>query len=435
MSPTGTLTLAAAYRFFVPLIFMTELNMISKSVINAALARSPDQNVTLAAFHIAFTLYFALTSSTEVCGLLTLAYLKTRQALAPLARFMVLMVAVPWLIAQAIAFTPLGDAVFGGLFGASPAVVAQAREAIFLLSLSAPILIVRAIAFGLILLNERTIFITFATFVRLVSLGLSLLVLPHVMQGAAVGAAALVICMLLETLIAVLFAARFFRRLPARAGPGVEAPPGLRAQWRFSWPLMLNSSAEMGVVLVLSVFLGLLADADLALAAFNVVYGLVSLLMSPMRNLVQTAQTLVRTAADRQVLQRFTWHLIGFFALLAALLFLTPLSDPILAGAMGLQRELQAVCAPAMQFAFLMSAAWAFSALARGLLAGARDTAMMAASGISRVLLAVVIGAGGVFTGVENGAVIGLAGWIAGYAGEALLLARQLRTRTATPNS
>ena len=58
-------TLGTVYRFFMPLILMTELNMISKSVINAVLARSPDQSVTLAAFHLAFILYFALSSSTD----------------------------------------------------------------------------------------------------------------------------------------------------------------------------------------------------------------------------------------------------------------------------------------------------------------------------------------------------------------------------------
>ena len=77
----NNVTLGGAYRFFLPLILMTELNMISKSVINAALARTQDQNITLAAFHVAFTLYFALSSSTEVCSLLTLAYLKTKAAL------------------------------------------------------------------------------------------------------------------------------------------------------------------------------------------------------------------------------------------------------------------------------------------------------------------------------------------------------------------
>ena len=62
----NNVTLSGAYRFFLPLILMTELNMISKSVINAALARAQDQNITLAAFHVAFTLYFAPVSYTHL---------------------------------------------------------------------------------------------------------------------------------------------------------------------------------------------------------------------------------------------------------------------------------------------------------------------------------------------------------------------------------
>ena len=167
-SVTDNVTLGSAYRFFVPLILMTELNMISKSVINAALARSPDQNVTLAAFHVAFTLYFAISSSTEVCSLITLAYLKSKRALRPLVRFMTVIVAIPWAVAQALAFTSLGDWAFGGMFGGSEAVVVQAKTAVFLLSFSAPVLLVRSICFGLILMRQKTMFITYATSIRLI---------------------------------------------------------------------------------------------------------------------------------------------------------------------------------------------------------------------------------------------------------------------------
>jgi len=426
---SDNVTLRTAYRFFVPLIFMTELNMISKSVINAALARSPDQNVTLAAFHVAFTLYFALSSSTEVCATLTLAYLKTRRALGRLVRFMALIVAVPWMVAQAIAFTALGDWAFGGLFGASDAVVAQAKSATFLLSLSAPILITRSICFGLILIHQRTILITFATFVRLASLAGSLVVLPNFLAGAA----ALVICMAMETAVAFVFAQGLFRQMPLAPGPDGEAPPGLRQQWRFSWPLMFNASAEMGVVTAISIFLGLLANPDLALAAFNIVYGLVSLLMSPMRNLVQTAQTLVRKLSDRRPLYVFALHLIGFFGLVGFVLFHTPLETFVLVDAMGLQAELKNYCAPALKLAFLMSAAWAYSALFRGLLAGARNTTMLAVSGVSRMGVAALIASTTLVFVTANGAVIGLLGWMAGYATEAGLLAFQLKRLDMRP--
>lgn len=423
---TDNVTLGTAYRFFVPLIFMTELNMISKSVINAALARSPDQNVTLAAFHVAFTLYFALSSSTEVCAVLTLSFLKTRRALGRLARFMVVIVAVPWALAQVIAFTTFGDWAFGGLFGASDAVVIQAKSATFLLSLSAPILITRSICFGLILMHQRTIFITYATCIRLASLAVSLVFLPKILAGAAVGAAALVICMALETIVALAFAQRIFRNLPQGTEAGAEVPPTFRQQWRFSWPLMMNTSAEMGVVTVISILLGLTADPDLALAAYSIVYGLVSLLMSPMRNLVPTAQTLVKTISDRRPIFIFALHLIVFFGLLGFVLFHTPLEDYVLVSAMGLQPTLRDYCAPALKLAFLMSAAWAYSALFRGLLAGARNTTMLAVSGVSRVGVAALILSISLLFVTANGAVIGLVAWMAGYAAEAGLLALQL---------
>jgi len=424
---THDVTLGSAYRFFVPLILMTELNMISKSVINAALARAPDQNVTLAAFHVTFTLYFALSSSTEVCSLITLSYLKTKQALGRLARFMTVIVAVPWLIAQFLAFTQLGDWAFGGLFGASDAVVVQAKSAIFLLSLSAPILLVRSICFGLILMHQRTIFITYATFIRLASLAVSLVLLPRFLDGAAIGSAALVTCMALETVVAFVFARPLYRALPQGGGDDGEAPPSFTQQWRFSWPLMLNTSSEMVVITAISIFLGMLANPDLALAAFNIIYGLVSLLMSPMRNLLQTAQTLVKAVADRRPLFLFALHLVGFFAALGFVLFHTPLEGIILADIMGLRPELEDYCSPALKLAFLMSAAWAYSALYRGLLAGARDTTMLAASGLSRIGVAILVsGIGLIFDGV-NGAMIGLIGWMAGYGAEIALLALRLK--------
>ncbi len=408
---------------------MTELNMISKSVINAFLARMDDSSIVLAAFHSAFTLYYSLASGTEVCSLLTLSYLHSRRALGRLLRFMILIVAIPWAAAQLLAFTPLGDLAFGGLFGISEAAVAEARLATFILSLSAPILVCRSVCFGLLMLGQRTIFITWATLVRLASLGASLLVLPHLLEGAAVGAGALVFCMFCETVVAARFALRVYAGLPERGEP----PPGMKAQWRFAWPVMLNTSAEMGMVFVISICLGRLADPDLALAAFAVVYGLASLMLSPLRNLVQTAQTLVRSAADRRVMLRFALQLILGFAAFAALLFHTPLDGPILADAMGLEPALERYSAPAMQAAFLMAAFWGFSAVFRGLLAGARATGALAVSGLGRVGAALLVALTALALPEGNGAVIGLLAWMTGYAAEAAILALRLRRLGALP--
>jgi hypothetical protein len=80
-----------------------------------------------------------------------------------------------------------------------------------------------------------------------------------------------------------------------------------------------------------------------------------------------------------------------------------------------------------LKLAFLMSAAWAYSALYRGLLAGAQNTTMLAVSGLSRIAVAVVVCALGLAFASANGAIIGLIGWMAGYGLEIALLALQLR--------
>ena len=407
------LTLRTAYRFFFPLILMTELNAISKSVIHAFLARSATPAVSLAGFNIAFTFYYSTTSATEVSQLITLSYFKHQRCLVHLLGFYCMLLAPALLLAELVAFTSLGDWVFGTLFGASNEAVEQAKLATFMLSLTAPILLARALAFGILMLHGRTPLITVSTLVRVLSLGLSLIVLPWFLSGAAAGAAALTFCMFVETLVAWFFAAPFFRRMP-RDG----ALPSYRELWRFAWPLILNSSSEMGMVFVINILLGRLTNPDIALAAFGVVHGLVSLLLSPVRNLVHTAQTLVRSQQDRQVMQRFTYHLIAVFGGLSILIFWTPLDAVILRWVMGLDPELERYCAPAMQLCFVMTIFWSFSALFRGLMAGARSTTMLAATGVARIVSAALVASAALLNPGFNGAVLGLCAWIFGYAAE-----------------
>ena len=412
------ITVKDAARFFLPLIFMTELNMISKSVIHAFLARLAAPKIVLAAFSTSFAFYYTVASGTEVSGLISISYLRDRRCIAHLLGFFCLLLAIPVGVAQIVAWTPVGDWLYGEVFGASAEVTGQARWATFYLSLSAPVLLLRALAFGLIMINRRTILITFSTLLRLLSLAVSLVVLPLWLEGASVGAAALVTCMAVETAFAWGAAARYFRALPAREGD----LPRYGELWRFCWPLMLNQSSEMGVVMAINVFLGRLATPDLALAAFGVVHGLANLLLSPVRNLLHTAQTLARTRADVRVMVRFAGGVVAFFTLLVGAIFLSPLRGWVLTGVMGLTAELAAYSAPAVMIAFLVAGFWGYSALFRGLLAGARRTTAIAASAGAR--LAIVTAAGSVtfFVGGLNGAVFGVVAWALTLAAEATIL-------------
>jgi Na+-driven multidrug efflux pump len=429
----GGIRLAECYRFFLPLVLMTELNMISKSVIHAFLARTAQPDIALAAFNTSFAYYYTIASATEVTAVLCISYLTSRQGLSSLVRFMTLVLSVPVGLSLLVAFTPAGDWLYGTVFGASAAVVAEAREATWILCLSAPVLILRGAAFALLMINRRTLFITGSTLVRLASLALSLAIWPLVLDGAAIGAASLVTCMAMEMVFAWMFALRHARALPVRG----DAPPRAGVLWGFSWPLMLNQGSELGVVFVANLFIGRLAHADVALAAFGVVHGLVGLLFSPMRNLMQTTQTLVDTREDARVLLVFSLQLAGVFAVLALALFNTPLRAWVLSGVMGLNPALASYSAPAVSIAFAMAFLWALSALCRGLLANQRRTRLLALTAGIRLAAVGVTGAVFMAWPDANGAVMGLTAWMLAYAGEIVVLGRRLRAsgsaRLATP--
>ena len=417
------LRLRDCYWFFGPLVLMVELNMISKSVIHAFLARTDSPSATLAAFNAAFTFYFALASATEVITALSLSFLKSRADVRRLMSFTALVLAVPMAIAATVALTPFGNTVFGGWFGLGAQAQAEARTAVGILALSSPVLIMRGTAFAQLMMARRTIIITWSTLLRLLSLTLSLALLPLGLQGATIGAAALVLCMAAEAAFAWVFAWRHLRELPAKREPRES----FRTYWRFAWPLIVNGSAELGSIFVINLFLGRLSKAEVAIAAFGVVHGLISLIMAPMRTLAQSAQTLVTRREDLRTLFVFTGQLVVVFTLLALALFDTPLEDAILRGVMGLPPDLADYSAPAMRIAFVMAAFWSCTALFRGLLAKARSTTSLAASGVLRIMTAAAAGSIALTHPELNGALLGVAAWILSYAIETAVSLWQLR--------
>ncbi|MBC8395029.1 MAG: hypothetical protein H8E17_20970, partial [Deltaproteobacteria bacterium] len=287
MSTRGPLTIKSVLLFFLPLIFMAELIQISHSVIHAFLARLDDPKITLAAFSIAFS--FSLTfggflvTSTQTC----ISYVTDRRSVWNLARFYGIVAFFPIAIIESVALSPLGNILFGDWIGASPEVVRQARVAAAIMGFYIPPVLIRNFANSLVMINRQTIIITYATIVRLTSLGAFLVIYPYFLNGAAIGAAALLSCMTVEAVYMVIRARPFYTQLSRKSE---TQPASFGELWRFSWPLMVTQTSENGVGLIVNFFLGRLADPDLALAAFGVVFGLLRLILAPLRNLVQTAQ-------------------------------------------------------------------------------------------------------------------------------------------------
>jgi Na+-driven multidrug efflux pump len=238
------------------------------------------------------------------------------------------------------------------------------------------------------------------------------------MHGAPLGAVALVGCIGVEALFVAFFARPYYVAQPTAQG----VLPGYGEIGRFAWPVIANAILENGLVVVINGFVGRLADPDLSLAAFGVVRGLLMLMMSPLRNLAQTAQALARTEADLRVVKRFA-ALAGIaFTILIALLFYTPLRGVLLAEAMGLEPHLVRATEPAVLLFIFTPFLWAFASLYRGLLAGARRTGVLATTGLVRLGTVVAVSSVCLVLPQVNGAVVGVLAMAAAFASEMVLL-------------
>ena len=414
-----------AARFFLPLMLTAELMMISHAIISAFLARMEDPETVLAAYSIAFYLHATLGSPLWACQVIAVSYIRDRASFLRMIAFGT-WVGVPLIVLwTVIGTTPLGDWAYGGLFGAGPEVVRAAKNCTVIFTGMIFFVIARSAIYGLFMVKRRTILVTYGSILRLISLGLLLYFLSGLVQGAEVGAASLVACVAVETIAVCLIALPCLKKL-SREGP----PPAYRDILKLSWPIMFMHLAESGVVFTLNMFLGRLVRPELALAAFGILDSVLRVLLSPTRNLIPVVQTLVNSRRDLPAVLLFSL-LVGLaFALVMLLLLFEPVRVLALTGIMGLPSEMTDYIAPALGLGALLALTMTASALTRGLLINAKRTGIIAVSSAGRLLMVILVGAIAMLIDAQNGAMIGILAFIAGFAFESILLAgRLLRMR------
>ena len=415
-------SLGDAFRFFLPLMLMAELMMISHAVISAFLARMADPEPILAAYSIAFYFHATIGSPIWACQFVAVSFIRDRASMYRLLHFSTQVAGVIALLMLAVGLTPFGSWLFRTLFGAGPEVAAAAQRCALIFTFVMVFAVVRSLVYGLFMVERKTIYVTLGTVVRLAGLGVVLAGLTLFIEGAEVGAIALVACIGIETAFGVVVARPFFRRLPAGSNP-----PSYRELWKFSWPIMVMQTAESGVIFTINLFLGRLVRPELALAAFGLLDSLMRVILSPLRNVIQTVQTLVRFRRDVGVIVTFAVIVGGGFAAVMLLFHLERVRTFALEGVMGLPPHMAEYVAPALAFGFLLAVAMAAASLARGLLIAAKRTGAIAVASGVRLLMVGAVGGAAIYLGESNGALIGMYALIGAFFAEsAVLLARLL---------
>lgn len=416
--PQPPASLRDAYKFFLPLMLTAELMMLSHAMVVAFLARMPDPAPILAGFSLSFYLHAALGGPVWACQIIALSFIRDRASLRTLLIFSLqagALVAWIWILLGA---TPVGDWFFMTLFGASEPVARVAKLCTLLSFFMVPMVLVRSLAYALMMVMRRTLLVTYGSLIRVISLFGLLSILTSHYQGAVIGVVALLGCIALETIYALWVGRGLYLALPRRS----ETPPTYRRLWRFAWPIMLMQTAESSVAFTVNFFLGRLVRPELALAAFGVLDSILRVLLSPLRNLILATQTMVHGRADMRVLMSFSAHIAAVFCALMLLFHVPAVREWVLFDVIGLPAEIAARVASALRVSFLLALCMAVSCFTRGLLIASRNTGAIAISSGLRLGAVGIAGAAALALGASNGAVVGIVALIAAFATEAAVL-------------
>ena len=142
--------------------------------------------------------------------------------------------------------------------------------------------------------------------------------------------------------------------------------------------------------------------------------------------MAQTAQALVHSRHDMQVILRFAHRATLVYIVLVAIMFYTPLRDVILGGIMGLPPTLKSYATPGVQMVLLVVVAWGYASLFRGILAAMRRTGAIAGSAVMRLVVVTAVGSVTLVAPNLNGAAVGVAAVGAAFLTETLILGVRL---------
>ena len=423
--PELQLTLNQFARFYAPLAATSLLLTVTNPLLMSAMSRSVNPAIALAGFGVAFSLCGVLYSPVLVGQQVAATKLLSGHRFRPIQSFWLRIGVFASLVAFAVAFTPLGEWVFGGVMGVSGDIFDEARTAIALLAPVPLLTAVRAVHQGRLVAEHRTNPIAFATGARTAILGLVAVVLTVSTRGGAwVGATAFTMSLLVETLLVVGARASADGTYHPVAAEGVEPGATDDDMLRLSTPLMVNVLLWWSTPLLITSVLARSPFPAEAIAGFVVVESVAWFLAAPVGQYQHVSIALVDSKHAHHAVLRWSLFLAAGVALLVALVSIPLVRSTVLGAVFGLDAGLLSDIGSALPFAVAYPLLYGHRQYYQGLFirCGRSDTVGWgAALRVASVLAVAVVGLGPLG---HAGATLGVLSAAFGLAVEGVFLKR-----------
>ena len=350
---------------WLPLAISQLMMVLEPTIINIGLGRTVGPELALAAYGVAFSLALLVEAPVLMVLDASVARSSDRAAFRLIERFSLGLGLAVLAIGLIVSATPLYSVIVEGLMRIPADVAARARPTLQILSFWPLPIGWRRAQQGLLIRTGRTLAISTATIVRLVTLAAALatglVLFPR--GGAAVAGWAMNLSVTVEAAL-VTWAAR--RAL--RAGGVSDEGSSLsgRDLWRFYRPLAMTSIIQQAARPVLNAGIAAAVLGVESLAAWPVTWSLVILIAGPGWSLQQLTNALAVDEAAYRRVRWFSLALSGAFALLLGLVAVTPLYGVVMGGVYNLSPELQALARPGVALMILFPVLLGMQGVLRG---------------------------------------------------------------------
>lgn len=400
MSQQKTVTYKKLLHFFLPLAATPFLIASSHSIMNAAIARLPSPDFSLAAF----TVVKAFANVVKAPGLLAkeinISLVNDTKSLRLVDRFLVFLVLLYMIIMLIFAYSPLGISVLQNFFNLDgPQVLSFATTALRIVCFLPLVEIFRNRYQGLAIGVRHTSLVSFGTFVRLIVLCFFLLIVVkfQVSTGVIVASLAWILGIAIEGL---LLAGVFHRSI----GTPVKAANKM--------PTESQKSLNIHTILVFFIPLALMVslqafflpymqsaiakgsiDPTQTLAAFGVAWALFTLIVNPLKGLTQCSLVFTRDNDSRQVTKVMRFCLLMGLIISAILLVIsvTPIGYWIFRYIIGVSEDIAQIAKATLLTTAAYPLLRSFGEFYWGLLMRTRHTTAIAVGKVVNMLTLMII--------------------------------------------
>ncbi|MCS7191327.1 MAG: hypothetical protein NZ843_06980 [Fimbriimonadales bacterium] len=365
----------AIFWVWFPLALSFTLMMLESPATNAVLARCTEPSVQIAGFGVALGLSLLIESPVIMLLATAIALVGGRESFFAVLRFVLTLMLSLTLLTALIAFTPLYDWIALRVLGLPERVAQAGRVAMQVMLLWTAAIGWRRFLQGVLVRYGGARFVSWGTAIRLASIvavGVGLL-WWNGMPGAVVGACMVMAGVLVEAVVATLFALPILReRVLSHHETGT--PLSQRAIWRFHLPLAGTTLLTLLVHPLTAAALARLPQPELAIAAWQVVFGSLLALRSWGLALQEAGVAVLQQGTPRRELLRFTHKVALGTTVALGMLAFTPMSGVFTERLLALRGELATPVQFGLQLCLLLPALTAYGSYLRGVLIHAKRT-------------------------------------------------------------